>query len=167
MIPLNHTRITNPFAAPGSYASSADAHGPAGHHTGTDFGSQYVPKYVPADKQAIRSPRDGVIVISDYNDTMGNWVGVYMAEYNVTITFWHMSSRHVKVGDRVKKGALLGKVGSTGNSSGPHCHVQANPGRGFVYSAHINPMRWVGGKTWAQLQAQRRRHRRRHQGGHK
>lgn len=162
MKPINYTRITNPFAAPGHYASSADRHGPAGHHTGTDFGSQYSPTYHAAEGQAVRAPRRGIVVISEYNSTMGNWVGVYMPDHHVTITFWHMSGRQVRVGDRVLKGAVLGKVGSTGNSTGPHLHVQANPGRGFWYSGHVDPARFVSGRTWKQIKAarKRRRHRR-------
>lgn len=149
--PLRYCRITNPFGAPGGYASDADRHGPAGHHTGIDFGRSLVPPLVTLEGRPIRSSTPGVVVISNYNDTMGNWVGVYYARDNVTITYWHMQRRNVHVGDTIARGKVIGWVGSTGNSTAPHLHVQANHGRGFDYDGHIAPGRWVRGRLWARL----------------
>lgn len=134
MRPARGARITNRFAAPGGYASSADGHGRAGHHTGIDFAA---PLGTP-----IRSIA-GTVVISEYNSTMGHWVGVYDHRNNATVTYWHMKSRAVAVGQRVRRGQRIGALGSTGNSTGPHTHVQVNRGRGFNYAGHIHPGPWV------------------------
>jgi murein DD-endopeptidase MepM/ murein hydrolase activator NlpD len=150
MRPVRWTRVTNPFAAPGSYASHADSHGPAGHHTGVDFGSHLNP-YRAVEGQPVRSCTSGVVVISDYNSTMGNWVGVYYAKDDVTLTYWHMHDRNVRVGERVEQGKVLGHVGQTGNAYGAHLHLQANHGRGFNYSAHIKPWQWCHGTRWWSL----------------
>lgn len=149
--PLRFCRITNPFAAPGSYASSSDSHGPAGHHTGIDFGRSLIPPLASLEGRPVRSSTPGEVVISDYNDTMGNWVGVYYAKDDVTITYWHMQRRNARVGDHIARGQIVGWVGSTGNSTAPHLHVQANRGEGFNYSGHIAPGPWVRGPVWARL----------------
>lgn len=145
MRPVFYSRVTQPFARPGRYASRADKHGWAGHHTGIDFGSLW-PK--PIAGQRVRSVTPGRVVISSYNSTMGHWVGVYYPADDVTITYWHLARRAVRVGERVKRGTVLGIVGNTGNSTAAHLHVQANHGRGFSYHGHIPPGRWCRGTGW-------------------
>lgn len=147
MRPVRWSRVTNPFAAPGSYASSADRHGPAGHHTGVDFGKHLLPLR-EIEGLPVRAAAPGTVVIADYNDTMGHWVGVYNAKDDVTITYWHMHHRSVRLGQHVARGDVLGAVGSSGNSTAPHLHVQANPGRGFDYSAHVSPWPWMSSMRW-------------------
>ena len=80
-------------------------------HLGTDYAA---PKGTP-----IRAVGSGVIIKSEYKANNGNYVkirhnGTYETQY------LHMSKRLVKVGDVVKQGQLIGKVGSTGLATGPH-----------------------------------------------
>lgn len=154
--PLRFSRITNKFAAPGSYASRSDDHGPAGHHTGIDFGKSLSP-YKEIDGKLVRSSTSGFVVISEYNSTMGNWVGVWNRKDDVLITYWHLSERYAKNGEFVQRGQALGRVGSTGNSTAPHLHVQANRGGRFDYHGHIDPSPWVRGKIWAGTHWRKRR----------
>ena len=163
MRPVRWCRISQAFAAPGSYASSADSHGPAGHHTGIDFGSHLVP-FKAIENQPVRSTTPGTVVINSYNSTMGNWVGVYYAKDNVTITYWHMNKRLAPaVGTWIERGTVVGLVGNTGNSFGAHLHVQINRGRGFYYSGHIKPWGWVHGQRWWRLFDRKRKADRKHQ----
>lgn len=136
MLPVAPCRVTNPFAAPGSYASIEDRHGPKGHHTGIDYGSAWP---TPIVFRKVRAALGGEVVISGYNTTMGNWVGVYSHDHDVLITYWHLASRAVDVGDWVLPYAVLGRVGNTGNSTAAHLHVQANRGQTFDYRGHIDP----------------------------
>lgn len=50
----------------------------------------------------------------------------------------HMSARYVGVGDSVAKGAMIGRVGSTGNSTGPHLHFEIR-----YYGEKRDPMKFV------------------------
>lgn len=136
MRPVVPSRVSNAFAAAGGYASRSDAHGQAGHHTGVDFGSAWP---IPINGRLVRAVLPGEVVISEYNSTMGHWVGVYNHDLNLLVTYWHMQGRQVVVGDWVQAYRPLGRVGSTGNSTAPHLHVQVNPGRDFSYHGHVNP----------------------------
>ena len=44
--------------------------------------------------------------------------------YGFKTTFAHMSKTYVKLGEIVKKGQIIGLVGSSGRSSGPHLHYE-------------------------------------------
>lgn len=136
MWPVAPARISQPFADPGSYASVRDSHGAAGHHTGVDFGAAWP---VPLEGRVVRAVIGGEVVISEYNATMGHWVGVYSHEHNLLVTYWHLQGRNVAVGDWVQPYKVLGRVGNTGNSTAPHLHVQVNWGRTFSYHGHIHP----------------------------
>lgn len=65
----------------------------------------------------------------------------YLLEGNITVidhglgifsSYLHQSAFLVKVGDEVKKGAVIGRVGSTGNSNAPHLHLALRIGAALV-----------------------------------
>lgn len=71
----------------------------------------------------IRAVGDGTIIMATYNGPYGNMVkirhnGTYQTNYG------HMSKFAVKNGDKVKQGEVIGYVGSTGFSTGPHVHYE-------------------------------------------
>lgn len=122
------------FANPGAYASRRDRHGPAGHHTGVD--------YAALPGTPVRALRRGRVIVSEYNTTMGNWVVIRTRVGRnawVCHSYWHLRTRKVRVGQRVRRGQRIGSVGSTGNSTGPHLHYQENRGRTFDYHRHRRP----------------------------
>ena len=64
----------------------------------------------------------GKVIQSYMSSSAGNYVVVQDAS-GYTCHYMHLSSRAVAVGDVVKHGDLIGKVGSTGRSTGPHLHL--------------------------------------------
>ncbi|MBD2230248.1 M23 family metallopeptidase [Phormidium tenue] len=82
-------------------------------HEGIDFEG-------PVGKP-ILATAEGVVVRADYNGGYGNHVRLDHG-YNYETLYGHLSKLEVKIGDRVKRGDIVGYLGSTGRSSGPHLH---------------------------------------------
>lgn len=84
-------------------------------HKGVDIG-------VPEGTR-LYSAVKGVVTKSNYSESAGNQVTV-QTESGWSVTFMHMSSRAVSAGQKVEQGDFLGLSGNTGNSTGPHLHLQ-------------------------------------------
>jgi len=86
-------------------------------HTGTDFAA---PKGTP-----IMASGDGIVVKSSWCGGGGNCVKIKHNSTYQTV-YAHMSKfgRGIKKGVRVKQGQIIGYVGSTGLSTGPHLHYE-------------------------------------------
>jgi murein DD-endopeptidase MepM/ murein hydrolase activator NlpD len=82
-------------------------------HEGVDFAG-------PVGKP-ILATAEGVVVRADYNGGYGNHVRIDHG-YNYETLYAHLSELEVDIGDRVKRGDIVGYLGSTGRSSGPHLH---------------------------------------------
>lgn len=76
--------------------------------------------------QAIPAPLQGEVIHAGPMGGAGNAVGIRGADGKVAWVF-HMSSIDVKAGQQVGYGQDLGNQGSTGNSTGPHVHIEAAP----------------------------------------
>ncbi len=81
----------------------------------------------------IRASDGGTVVFSGYSGSYGYVVKIDHGGGFVTV-YAHCSKLHVKVGEKVYQGQHIANVGSTGRSTGPHCHfevqylgVQKNP----------------------------------------
>ena len=64
-----------------------------------------------------------MITISEYGSSYGNYVVISHGD-GTTSLYAHMSSRAVSVGGVVNQGDVIGYVGSTGNSTGNHLHLE-------------------------------------------
>tara|TARA_B100000959_G_scaffold250323_1_gene278677 strand:- start:326 stop:703 length:378 start_codon:yes stop_codon:yes gene_type:complete len=84
-------------------------------HFGIDIAAKFQDKIV--------SPGDGRIVFSGKNDDLGNTIIISHSAGFISI-FAHNDSNLVYSGMLVEKGQLIGYVGETGNSKGPHLHLE-------------------------------------------
>ena len=84
-------------------------------HTGIDF--------VATSGSAVGATADGMVIQAGYNGGYGNMVEVDHGGGVVT-RYGHLSSIAVGVGEKVRTGEIVGRVGSTGRSTGPHLHYE-------------------------------------------
>ena len=71
----------------------------------------------------IRACFDGIIEKSEHNEFSGNYI-IINHENDYTSSYAHMSKRIKDEGESVKKGDVIGYVGSTGSATGPHLHFE-------------------------------------------
>jgi murein DD-endopeptidase MepM/ murein hydrolase activator NlpD len=98
-------------------------------HSGLDIANRTgTPIYAPADgKVASVSVFSGLgkMIVIDHG-------------YGLTTRYGHLSGYEVKVGQMVKRGDIIGRVGSTGYSTGPHLHYEV-----LVYGKPVNPLKYI------------------------
>ncbi|MEV4261060.1 M23 family metallopeptidase [Kribbella sp. NPDC049584] len=102
----------------------------AHNHTGLDFAA---PMGTP-----VRSVMAGEVIQADFEGAYGRQVKVRHADGTVT-SYSHMEEFDVSVGDSVQAGTMVGRIGMTGNTTGPHVHFEVLPGGG----APIDPEPWL------------------------
>lgn len=76
-------------------------------------------------QQPIPAPIDGEVIFAGPNGNAGNMVTIRGSDGQL-VRLFHMSSIDVQVGQQVRYGQDLGNQGTTGNSTGPHVHVEAS-----------------------------------------
>lgn len=119
-----HTRISSPYGMRLHPISKVRK-----MHTGID---------IPAPTgTAFIAPADGVVTYAGYLGGYGNTVIVDLGG-GLSILGAHNSSLSVSVGQSVKKGQTIAKIGSTGNSTGPHSHFEVRKNGNYT-----NPIPYV------------------------
>lgn len=102
-------------------------------HAGVDIGAQ--------SGQPIYAADTGVVATAATNDSYGNYVLINHGGGNATL-YAHMSSMAVSGNQSVTKGQVIGYVGSTGWSTGPHLHFEIRSG-----GSTVNPLQFFSGYT--------------------
>lgn len=125
--PSDYSEITSWFGA--RPASDTNGIGST-NHGGLDIGAPY--------GAPIYSAGAGTVTLADWYGGYGNAVMIAL-DNGFTTLFGHMSSIGVSAGDRVAPGQIVGLVGSTGNSTGPHLHYSI-----FLNGQPIDPAQFYG-----------------------
>lgn len=124
--PLDQVRRTSAFG----YRTSPITGDPAEFHSGQDFGA-------PCG-MGVKASAEGVVTYARWHPHGGgNRVEVTHGDGLVT-TYNHMESSGVKLGQKLARGEALGKVGSTGASTGCHLHFEV-----VLNGKHVDPLAWL------------------------
>ena len=98
-------------------------------HTGLDI--------VASVGTPIKVVANGTVTFAAYSGSYGYLVKV---EHGNGVETWyaHTSKMYVKVGQEVKAGDIIAAVGNTGNSTGPHLHLEVR-----INGEHVNPQKYL------------------------
>ena len=110
----------------GAVASIGDLQWPSGTPSWGTYAGHFGLDIQAAYGTPIYAPADGTVIWAGWSweSTYGNIVRIYHEELGLQTACAHMSRVAVSKGQTVKKGQVIGYVGSTGNSSGPHIHFE-------------------------------------------
>ena len=97
-------------------------------HAGVDIAANSGTTIMAADA--------GTVLTAVYSSSYGNYVVISHGN-GITSLYAHMSSMAVSAGQTVTKGQTIGYVGSTGWSTGPHCHFEIR-----VSGSSVNPLNY-------------------------
>ncbi len=98
------------------------------YHRGIDISS---PKGTP-----VKASNDGIVTVAAHYSIRGNAILINHGQ-GIYTAYYHLSKIRVKAGQSVKKGELIGRVGTTGLSTGPHLHWELR-----VNGVSVNPDQW-------------------------
>lgn len=124
MWPTTTTRITSNF----SPNRVNPVTGVLRAHTGTDIGA--------FSGEPIYASSGGTVTLAESNGGYGNCVIINHGN-NVSTLYAHMSAILVSAGQTVVQGQQIGRVGSTGNSTGPHLHFEV-----IIDGTAVDPMQF-------------------------
>jgi murein DD-endopeptidase MepM/ murein hydrolase activator NlpD len=125
-IDSNLTFFTNTFKVPikdavitGVYGSQRILNGiPKSPHYGLDFAAKEGTK--------IKAMLDGVVTLSESNLYYTGGTIIFDHGHGVSTLYMHMKDIFVKKGQKIKQGDVIGTVGKTGRSTGPHLDIRLN-----------------------------------------
>lgn len=106
-MPVEYERITDPFGTP--------RNNHYGIHTGVDFAA---PTGAP-----VRAARAGTVSNGGWDDSYGRWIEIDHGG-EIKSRYAHLSGSRVVIGQHVAAWEVIGWIGSTGRSTGPHLHFE-------------------------------------------
>jgi murein DD-endopeptidase MepM/ murein hydrolase activator NlpD len=130
-----------------SYRFESSDHGKRDPHHGVEFlNSQGTPVLAAADGEVVVAGDDLETTYGLFPNMYGNLVVLQhnIPGFDVPIftLYAHLYTINVKVGDQVKAGDEIGKVGRTGSATGSHLHFEVRYGEN-TYAASRNPELWL------------------------
>ena len=114
----------------GSFGERIDPfNGEGAFHSGVDIGSSYGTKII--------APADGVVVATEM---MGGYGKAIIVDHGngISTRYGHLSGYAVTAGQRVNRGDVIGYVGESGRSTGPHLHYEVR-----INDVPVNPYKYL------------------------
>jgi murein DD-endopeptidase MepM/ murein hydrolase activator NlpD len=103
------------------------------HHSGIDLAAPI--------GSFVRAISSGLVIFSDPHGGYGNLI-VIAHKNGITSHYGHLEKMRVNPGDRVVAGQIIGTVGTTGHSTGPHLHFEIRKS-----GKPLNPVKYMPGIT--------------------
>lgn len=85
----------------------------------------------------VLAPANGVVTKAGWQGGYGNMIEIDHGN-GLTTRYGHLSKIEIQVGDPIQRGQLIGLIGSTGRSTGPHLHYELR-----LHDKSINPRRFL------------------------
>lgn len=114
----------------GSFGERIDPfNGEGAFHSGVDIGSSYGSQIV--------APADGMVIATE---TLGGYGKTIMIDHGngISTRYGHLSGFAVTAGQRVQRGDVIGYVGESGRSTGPHLHYEVR-----INNTPVNPYKYL------------------------
>jgi murein DD-endopeptidase MepM/ murein hydrolase activator NlpD len=105
--------------------------GEGAFHAGIDIAA-------PSGTQ-VKAAADGILFHAGPDAGYGNEI-LLDHGYGITTKYGHLSATYVVVGQEVKRGQVIGTVGMTGRTTGPHLHYEVR-----VHETPVNPAKYMRG----------------------
>ena len=99
------------------------------HHEGIDI--------VAPSGRIVKAPADGIVTYTTLDPVLGNML-VIDHGYGAITRYGHLESSLVREGQRVRRGAPVARVGSSGKSTGPHLHYEIR-----INDVAVNPLNYI------------------------
>ena len=123
-------KISQPFGCTDLELEPFDAFCPQHHiHTGIDLAAR--------TGSDVHSATSGAARLGNDPDGAGLYVVVYV-DSHVRVLYCHLSDFRVRTGESVRPGQVVGLLGSSGNSTGPHVHFEVQ-----VDGRPVDPATWI------------------------
>ena len=124
LVPCNYSNFSSPYGW-----RIHPVYGDWRFHSGVDLGA--------SSGTPIIATRSGIVTLAEYSWSAGYWVTIDHMD-GFESKYLHMTHYIVKKGDYVSAGQVIGYVGSTGTSTGPHLHF------GIYYNGNsVNPANYI------------------------
>jgi murein DD-endopeptidase MepM/ murein hydrolase activator NlpD len=120
VLPIPSMRMTKVTSIYGNRIINNDT----SFHVGTDFSALMGTPVIASAA--------GQVVFAKYDDGYGNCIRID-SNNGVVSTYAHLKEIRVTLGQQIEQGDLIGSVGSTGNSTGPHLHFEVQ-----VYGKNVD-----------------------------
>ncbi len=105
--------------------------GEGAFHSGVDISAPYGSK--------VEASADGIVFQAGPDSGYGNEILIDHG-FGITTKYGHLSKIYVVVGQEVKRGQVIGAVGMTGKTTGPHLHYEV-----LVHDTPVNPTKYLHG----------------------